>query len=70
MILINGSWIKLHRQYSTEKSEVKLVYKGIITVKCRNKPSDFSDVLLGLKLNKCLSVLDFRILCPPSLLTE
>lgn len=69
MILINGSWVKLHRQYSTDKPEVKLVCKGIIPVKCRNKPSDLSHALLGLKLNKCLSVLEFEILCPPSLLT-
>lgn len=60
----------MHSQYSTDKSEVKLVCKGIITVKCRNNLSDFSDVLLGLKLNKCLSVLDFTVLCPPSLLTD
>lgn len=71
MILINGSWVKLHIQYSTEKSEVKLVCKGIITVKCKNKPSDFSDVLLGLKLNKCLGVLGFTILHnSPSLLID
>lgn len=69
MIPINGSWVKLHGQYSTDKSEVKLVCKGIIPVKCRNKPNDFSHALLGLKLNKCLSVLEFTTLCPPSLLT-
>lgn len=54
MILISGSWVKLHSQYSTDKSEVKLVRKGIITVKCRNKPSDFSDALLGLKVKQML----------------
>lgn len=59
----------MHR-VSTVKSEVKLVCKGILTVKCRNKPSDFSDGLLGLKLNKRLSVLDFTILCPPSFLID
>lgn len=61
----------MHRVSIVQPSpKVELVCKGILTVKCRNKPSDFSDVLLGLKLNKCLSITDITILCPVSFLID